>query len=447
MEECGMRMHRKKIVLALCLILYCSVSALAQESPKPDLSKANRPDDAGFSSERLARITQFFQGEVDKGAIPGAVLLVARNGKVVYDEAIGYQDREKKIPMKPAAIFRVYSMTKPITSVAVMMLAEEGKIDLLAPASQYLPEFKDLKVGVEKADPATGKPTLTLEPVQRPMTVQDLLRHTSGLVYGPFGHTLVHDAYNKANLFDNGQTLAEMVSKLSKLPLAHQPGTVWEYGMSTDVLGRIVEVVSGMPFDRFVAERITRPLGMRDTAFYLNSAQAPRLAEPQVDAATGKRPEFGKAEDFTQEKVKWFSGGGGLFSTAWDYARFCQMLLNGGELDGVRLLSPKTIALMTSDHLLPGTPRVGDVAVTQDLTPVTEMGQSFGLGFAVRTDPGHSPVAGSVGDYFWAGAAGTYFWVDPQEKLFAVMMLQMPFVQAGYCRRALRETVYGALLR
>jgi CubicO group peptidase (beta-lactamase class C family) len=440
-------MSRKRNLLAVLFLLCFALSALAQKSPKLDLSKANRPEDAGFSSERLARITQFFQGEVDKGAIPGAVLLVARNGKVVYDHAIGYQDREKKIPMKPDAIFRIFSMSKPITTVAVMMLAEEGKIDLLAPASQYLPEFKDLKVAVEKTDPATGKTVLALEDPKRPMTVQDLLRHTSGLVYGPFGHTLVHDAYNKANLFDNGQTLAEMVTKLAKLPLAHQPGTVWEYGMSVDVLARIVEVVSGMPFDRFIAERITTPLGMRDTAFYLNSAQAPRLAEPQVDATTGKRPPWDEAADLTKDKIKWFSGGGGLLSTAWDYARFSQMLVNGGELDGIRLLSPKTIALMTSDQLLPGTPRVGDVAVTQDLSPVAEMGQSFGLGFAVRTDPGRSPVTGSAGDYFWAGAAGTYFWIDPQEKLFAVLMLQKPFLEAGYCRRALRETVYGALVK
>ena len=435
-------MNRQRTFLATFLILCSAASALAQ-----DLARLSRPEDAGMSSDRLARITQFFQGEVDRGAIPGAVVLVARNRKLVYRQAVGYQDREKKIAMKTDAVFRIYSMTKPVTTVAVMMLAEEGKIDLLAPAAQYLPELKDLKVGVEKIDSATGKPALTLEPAQRAITVQDLLRHTSGFVYGPFGNTLVHQAYNQANLFDNGQTLAEFVTKLSKLPLAHQPGAVWEYGMSTDVLGRIVEVVSGMSLDRFLEERITRPLGMPDTSFYLTTARTPRLAEPQVDPATGKRPEFDKADDLTKEKVKWFSGGGGLLSTASDYGRFAQMLVNSGELDGVRLLSPKTLAVMTSDQLLPGTPRVGRLAIVQDLSPFPELGQSFGLGFAVRTDPGRSPVSGSVGDYFWAGAAGTYFWVDPQEKLFAVMMLQEDFVQVGYCRRALRETVYGALLR
>lgn len=434
-------MNWQRRTLSVFLFFCCVISALAQ-----DLAKLSRPEDAGFSAERLGRITQFFQSEVDKGAIPGAVLLVARNGKMVYRQAIGYQDREKKTPMKTDAVFRIYSMTKPIATVAVMMLAEEGKIDVMAPVMQYLPEFKDVKVGVEKTDPATGKPTLSLEASARPMTIQDLLRHTSGIVYGPFGNSLVHQAYNQANLFDNGQTLAEFVTKLSKLPLAHQPGTAWEYGMSVDVLGRIVEVVSGMPLDRFIEERITKPLGMHDTAFYVDPVKASRMAEPQVDAATGKRPEFGKVEDLTKEKVKWFSGGGGLLSTASDYARFCQMLVNGGELEGVRLLSPKTLAVMTSDQVPPRASRVGMVQVTQDLTPVPELGQSFGLGFAVRTDAGHSPVSGSVGDYFWAGAAGTYFWIDPQEKLYAVMMLQMPFLGAGVYRRGLREIVYGALV-
>jgi len=441
-------MNHKRILLAgspfFCctvLVFCCSVLALGQELPK-----LSRPEDAGFSSQRLARLTQFFQNEVDKGSIPGAVLLVGRNGKVVYLQAIGYQDREKKIAMKPDAIFRIFSMTKPIATIAAMMLAEEGKIDLLTPASQYLPEFKDVKVGVEKTDPDTGKPTLSLEPPIHAITVQDLLRHTSGLVYGPFGNTLVHQAYNRANLFDRGQTLAEFVTKISKLPLAHQPGSTWEYGMSVDVLGRIVEVVSGMPFDRYIEQRITHPLRMPDTAFYLSPTQMPRLAEPQVDAATGKRPDFGNAEDLTKEKVKFFSGGGGMLSTASDYARFCQMLVNGGELDGVRLLSPKTLAVMTSDQLMPNMPRVGMVETTQDLTPIPELGQSFGLGFAVRTQAGRTPVSGSVGDYFWAGAGGTYFWVDPQEKLFAVMMLQKLFIEAGTYRRATREMVYGALL-
>jgi CubicO group peptidase (beta-lactamase class C family) len=434
-------MIRKRISFVL-IAFCCTLSAVSQELPK-----VSRAEEAGFSSERLGRLTKFFQSEVDRGAIPGAVLLVARNGKTVYRQAIGFQDREKKSPMKPDAIFRIFSMTKPLATVAVMMLAEEGKIDVMAPVAQYLPEFKDVKVGVEKTDAATGKATLSLEAPIRPMMVQDLLRHTSGLVYGPFGNALVHQEYNKANLFDPGQTLAEFVTKISKLPLAHQPGTVWEYGMSVDVLGRIVEVASGMPLDRFLEERITKPLKMPDTAFYLNAAQAPRLAEPLPDPKTGKRPMgITGAEDLTKDKVKWFSGGGGMLSTTSDYSRFCQMLVNGGELDGVRILSPKTLAVMTSDQLPPEASRVAMLAATQDMSPIRDLGQSFGLGFAVRTDVGHTAVSGSVGDYFWAGAEGTYFWVDPQEKLYAVMMLQMPFAEAGAYRRSMREIVYGALL-
>ncbi len=434
-------MKKNRIFLATCLFVGCVISSLAQ-----DLPKLSRPEEAGFSSERLNRLTQFFQGEVDKGAIPGAVLLVSRNGKIVYRQAIGYQDREKKTPMKVDAMFRIYSMTKPIATVAVMMLAEEGKVDVMAPVAQYLPEFKDVKVGVEKMDPAGGKPYLVFEPPVRPMTIQDLLRHTSGLVYGPFGNTLVHQAYNQANLFDNGQTLAEFVTKISKLPLAHQPGTVWEYGMSVDVLGRLVEVVSGLPFDRFIEERITKPLKMFDTAFYLTPAQAERMAEPQVDPATGKRPPFEPPAELTKKKVKWFSGGGGLLSDTADYSRFCQMLVNGGELDGVRLLSPKTLAVMTSDQVPPKASRVAMLEAAQELSPIPDLGQSFGLGFAVRTDLGHSAVSGSVGDYFWAGAAGTYFWIDPQEKMYAILMMQKPFVEAGPYRRAMRELVYGALI-
>jgi CubicO group peptidase (beta-lactamase class C family) len=426
---------------AAVLILAFAISAFAQELPK-----VSRPEEAGFVSDRLARLTQFFQGQVDNGAIPGAVLLVSRNGKIVYRQAVGYQDREKKTPMKVDAMFRIFSMTKPVASVAVMMLAEEGKIDLMAPVAKYLPEFKDVKVGVEKKEPGADKAALVFEPPVRPMAVQDLLRHTSGLIYGPFSTGPIAQMYNQANLFDPGQTLAEFVTKISKLPLAHQPGTVWEYGMSVDVLGRIVEVVSGVPFDRFLEERITKPLGMRDTGFYLTPAQMSRMAEAQVVPATGKRPPFEEAASLTKEKVKWFSGGGGLLSTASDYARFCQMLVNGGELDGVRLLSPKTIAVMTSDQLPPTASRVSMLEFTQDLSPIQDLGQSFGLGFAVRTDPGHSPISGSKGDYFWAGAAGTYFWVDPQEKMYAIEMIQMPFIEAGPSRRAMREGVYGALV-
>lgn len=414
-----------------------------QASPQ-GLPTTRKPEDAGFSSERLKRIAQVFQGDVDKGQIPGAVLLIARNGSVPYFQAFGFQDRPQHLPMKTDSIFRIASMTKPLTSVAIMMLAEEGKIDLGAPVSQYLPEFKDLKVGVEKA----GSKELSLEAPARAMTVQDLLRHTSGLTYGFFGNSLVDQAYVKANLFVRDQTLAGLVTKLSKLPLAHQPGTVWEYSLSTDVLGRIVEVVSGMVLDRFIRERITQPLKMPDTTFYVTAQQAARMAEPQMDPATGQRPSTIPPIQAFTTKPGWMSGGGGLVSTASDYARFCQMLLNGGEIDGVRLLSPKTIALMTSDHLPPGIPRSpGIVSALGELAPTPELGQGFGLGFAVRTQAGRNPLPGSPGDFFWAGITGTYFWVDPKEKLLAVLMIQVPFAQTNHYFRIARELVYQALIR
>jgi CubicO group peptidase (beta-lactamase class C family) len=340
--------------------------------------------------------------------------------------------------MKPEAIFRIASMSKPITSVAVMMLVEEGKIDIAAPVSKYLAEFKDLKVGAE--------------PAQRPMTVQDLLRHTSGLAYQFFiEDPSVKKAYEEAKVFSFDESLAEMVTKLGKLPLAHQPGTAWEYSMSTDVLGRIVEVASGMPFDQFVQERITTPLKLAATGFSVGQSEAGYLAQPQVDSATGKRPTM--IVDNLSSKPKWLSGGGGMVSTAGDYARFCQMLLNGGELNGVRLLSPKTVALMTSDHLPPGVKyNASFIALLQDQAPTPEMGEGFGLGFLVRKDAGHNPLPGSVGDFSWSGAHGTYFWVDPREKLTATLMVQNAFDPNGLAKSAryrheMRYLVYQAIMQ
>jgi CubicO group peptidase (beta-lactamase class C family) len=332
-------------LLLLTIFLIGGASLAVAQEFRP----VEHPEQLGFSSTRLQRLTQAYQGYVDRGELPGAVLLIAVGDKIAYLQAVGFQDREKKIPMKTDAIFRLASMTKPVVSVAAMTLVEEGKLDLDAPVSQYLPEFADLKVGVETTDPATGKPTLTLEPQKRPMIVQDLLRHTAGLVYGQFGDHLVHQAYRAANVSDRNETLAEMVTKLSKIPLAHQPGEVWEYSMAVDVLGRVIEVVSGMDLDRFVAERVTGPLHMAATDFYVHQADLSRLAEAQADAA-GKPPSL---PDVTKKPVR-FSGGGGLVSSAADYLRFCEMLLNSGEYNGVRVLAPHTVALMTSDALPPG---------------------------------------------------------------------------------------------
>jgi CubicO group peptidase (beta-lactamase class C family) len=399
------------------------------------------PEELGFAPDRLKRITDTYQGYVDGGELPGGVIAIARHGKLAYIEAIGYQDREKKITMKKDAIFRLASMTKPIVSVSAMMLVEEGKLDLLSPVVGILPELKEVKVGIEEADPTTGKPVLRLEAPQRAMTVQDLLRHTSGLVYGQFGDGLVHQGYRDAKMMDRGQTLAEMISKLAKLPLAHQPGQVWEYSMSTDVLGRIIEVVSGMELDRFIAERITGPLGMTATDFYVHEGELARLAEAQA-GPDSKPPAL---PDVTK-KPRWLSGGGGMVASAADYLRFCGMLLNGGEYDGKRLLSPRTVQLMTSDAL---PPNVGytdrTVRMNGDITPMPQMGQGFGLGFAVRTAPGRNPLPGSVGSYYWTGAFGTTFFVDPAEKLIAIQLIQAPFPQGGPYRRSFRGLTYAAL--
>lgn len=383
-----------------------------------------------MSPERLERISATFRTDVDRGIIPGAVLLIARGGGVGYGEAFGWRDREKRVPMQFDAIFRIASMTKPVTSVAAMILAEEGRLQVAAPVADYLPELKDRVVGVERIR------------AKRMMTVQDLLRHTSGLTYAQFGDSPVQMVWRDANLMTEDQTNQEMIGKLARLPLMSEPGTTWEYSMSTDVLGRVVEVVSGQSLADFVAARIAGPLGMVDTAFDATGERSARVAEPQRDPSTGARPPM---RDATRPH-RWASGGGGLVSTAADYLRFCQMLLNGGELEGTRLLAPGTIRHMTSDHLPPGV-GYGPTARSRfgALAPVPEMGYGFGLGFAVRTAAGRCPLPGSVGEYFWGGVHGTAFWVDPAEQLIAVLMLLSP-ERRLYYRHLLRPLVYGALI-
>ncbi len=393
--------------------------------PAQPLPKANRPEDVGMSSERLERVHRLMQADADAGRIPGAVLLIARKGKLAAFDAVGFQDRKARAPMQTGSICRIASMSKPITSVAAMILAEEGKLDIGAPVAQYLPEFQDVKVGTEGAAP------------KRPMTVQDLLRHTSGLTYGIFGDSAVDKLYQKSGIF-RAPSLAAMVKEIASLPLAHQPGEVWEYSVSTDVLGRVVEVAGGMPLDRFVAERITGPLKMRDTGFYLTAAQAVRLAHPDQAMAM---PDIDPTV-----KPAVLSGGGGMLSTAGDYARFCQMLLNGGALEGVRILSRKTVELMTSDQIPAATERHSPVSLLIDaFGPTPEMGTSFGLGFAVRVAAGRNPLPGSVGDFSWAGITGTFFWVDPKEGLVTVLMTQLPRDANVPYWRQIRTRVYQAL--
>src|SRR5262249_26015584 len=300
-----------------------------------EMPRAKQAEGVGISSKRMTRLTDGVKADIDTGAVPGAVVLVARRGKIACLQALGYRDREAGAAMAPDTIFRIASMTKPFTSVAAMMLAEQGKLLIADPVARYIPEFAEFEVAVD-SDDATAK-TLRTEPMRREMTVQDLLRHTSGLTYPHLAGPLVRRAYEAANVVDEKQSNAEMVAKLGKLPLAYQPGSTWQYGVSTDVLGRVVEVATGMELDHFIVERIGKPLGLVDTDF--GPIDTARSAEPQVDPASGKRPPMRG----TLIRPRWISGGSALLSTAGDYVRFCQMLLNGGEFGGMRLLSPTTV--------------------------------------------------------------------------------------------------------
>ncbi|MGG5887755.1 serine hydrolase domain-containing protein [Falsiroseomonas sp. HC035] len=404
--------------------------AAAQSNAAVTLPKAARAEEVGLSTTRLGRIADWLRAEVGTNRIPGAVVVVGRKGKIAYQEAVGFRDRETQAPMSPDAVFRIASMTKPFASLALMMLAEEGKVMLWHPVSRYLPEFGDQVVGLDRGA------------VQRPPTLQDLLRHTSGLTGSNAAGEPVQRAYAEANVSNRNQTIEQFITNLARLPLMYQPGTHWEYGVSTDVVGRIVEVVSGLDLDRFVRDRIAAPLGLRDTAFWAPGEAEGRVARAQVDPVTGRRMAIPDA----LQKPQWFSGGGGMVSTAGDYARFCQMLLNGGELDGARIVSPKTIELMTANHLPPGTEySPGLFARFGGLAPSPTVGLGFGLGFAVRVEQGRSPVPGSVGDYSWGGAYGTYFWVDPREELYAIIMLQGPSDRLHF-RYGLRQLVYQAFV-
>jgi CubicO group peptidase (beta-lactamase class C family) len=382
------------------------------------------PEEIGLSSARLARLGSVLRGEIERGRLPGAVVLVARRGRLAYFESFGQRDPAAGAPMPKDAIFRIYSMTKPITSVAAMMLWEEGRFLLSDEIGKYLPELADLEVAVERDG------TIARVPAERAVTIQDLLRHTSGLTYEFRGSAAVQKMYMSAKVFSRAQSSADQVATLGKLPLLHQPGTRWEYSRSTDVIGRLVEVLSGMRLSEFFERHILAPLGMVDTAFHVPPRHHARLAE-----SFALDPDSGGTVQLLEVRTapNFESGGGGLVSTAGDYARFLQMLLNGGTLDGTRLVSRKTIELMTADHLGPIT------GATDLLLP----GHGFGLGFAVRLHAGIAYVPGSIGQYFWGGLAGTTFWVDPAEELFALMLIQAPG-QRDYFRTLFRDLVYSA---
>lgn len=399
-----------------------------------DLPRA-KPEAVGLSSQRLAMITEVLKADVASKRIPGAVLLIARHGKLAYLESVGNLDPSTESPMTADAIFRIYSMSKPITTVAAMMLVEDGKLSLENPVSMYLPEFAKMMVGVEKPD-AGGAATLELVPARRAMSVYDLMRHTSGLTYGFFGTGLVKKAYDDARLLQDDQSSAEFSQRVARLPLSYQPGTTWDYGHSTDILGRVVEVISGKSLFQFQKERLLDPLGMSDTSFVVTDPlKHARVAEPFADNRS-----MGRNAEFSNPRIaqKFESGGGGMVSTASDYSRFLQMLLNGGSLDGKRFLAPRTVQLMTSEH----------AGASSGIAPgmLANTGYGFGLGFAVRRSTGEAPVPADPGEYNWSGAGGTTMWVNPKADLLVVFMVQTTKQNLRY-RSLLRNMIYASVLQ
>ena len=435
-------MSAKRIAVALfsITVLWAAAAAWAQGLPSA------APESVGMSAQRLARIGDAFRKEIDQGKLPGAVFLVARKGKLVYSEAIGFQDKEAAKPIAKDSIFRIYSMTKPLVSVATMILVEEGRIQLTDPVSKYLPAMKSLTVSAAKADAEFARITYAQVPADREMTVQDLLRHTAGLAYGEITQNApVKEALGKAGLYKSAIDYdardlapAEEVERLAKVPLAHQPGTIWEYSLASDVLGRVVEAAAGERLADFLDKRLFKPLKMSDTGFWVSRDKINRLAVPLPTDSTSGKPN--NLIDVSAAPAN-DSGGAGGVSTAADYLRFTQMLLNGGQLDGTRVLSRSTVALMTADHL--GTRIAAPVTPGELLLGVP--GYTFGLGFAVRQGPGLAGVPGSAGEFMWAGYAGTYFWVDPKEEIVAVYMTQAPSPIRAYYRRLFKQLVYAAI--
>jgi len=390
----------------ILVALVACTSVLAETLP------VTAPEKVGMSKARLDQITTVFKEEIDKNQLPGAVIGVVRRGQLVYFESLGYRDPTSKDAMPANAIFAIASMTKPMVSIAIMMLHDEGKLLLSDPVGKFLPALADRKVGVVKGDTLE-----TVAAIHQP-TVQDLLRHTSGFTYGGRGDTPVHKLW-PASSGTSGTTMTsqEFVATLAKAPLLYQPGTVWDYSLSVDVLGLIVEAVSGKPLAAFLQERLWTPLGMVDTGFSVPEAKKARHAQAFANDPRNGKPQFVLQAD--GKPLKFDCGGGCAMSTAPDYLRFARMLANGGTLDGKRIIAPRTLAMMTTDQL-------GADVRARTTSPVLPKGYGFGLGFAVRTQPGIAAFAGSEGDYYWGGAYGTYFWVDPKEQLTAVLMAAAP---------------------
>jgi CubicO group peptidase (beta-lactamase class C family) len=405
------------LIAMMVFLLIAGTKPVLSQTPAQNIPAA-KPEDVGMSSERLGRIRVAMQRYIDRGLVPGTVTLVARRGRVVHFEAQGYRDVEAKAPMTTDTIFRIASMTKPIASVALMMLYEEGHFLLSEPISKFLPEFAEMKVAqIAPAGERVGAP-YKLVPAARPITFKHVLTHTAGFPNSYRGITQPEFAKVVQQGRKPNDTVADSVKRLATLPLNFHPGDAWEYGPATDVVGRLVEVISGMTLDEFLKKRIFEPLKMKDTHFYLPKAKLDRFAANyQPDDKNNKKIKLVEAPNAESRYVKephiYFSGGGGLVSTAADYFRFHQMMLNGGELDGSRILGRKTVELMTANH-------IGDMQAW-----LTGPGYGFGLGYRVAKDVGQTALLGSVGEYGWGGAFCTYFWVDPVEEMIGIVMTQV----------------------
>jgi CubicO group peptidase (beta-lactamase class C family) len=385
------------------------------------------PDNAVLSPEKLKKIDAFFNNEISAGKIPGAIVLIEQHDRPVYFRTFGLRDTDTGAPMTPDTIFPIHSMTKTITSFAVMMLIDQGRLKLDDPLAKYIPSFAGVRVGVETRD-ESGAPTLTMVPPRRPLTIEDLLLHASGITYESNGNGLVKKAYTGITVgdFDN----AEFVERIARLPLAEQPRSLWEYGHSTDVLGRVVEIVSGQSLYEFEKAQLLGPLGMSTTKFFLTDpAERSRLAKPLPTERYNTRSSL--------DVTRWESGGAGMVSTIGDFSRFARMLLHGGALDGHRYLKPETFKAMTTDHIGPGS------GVARNYFYYPGDGFGFGYGFGVRTDPGNAvpPPPGSIGEIKWDGASGTYFVVDPARDMFFILLEDAP-VQRGNVQRILKQIIY-----
>ena len=438
--QTALPLRRQPLFIATVLALGASI-AVAQ--PLPTAS----PESVGMSSERLNKITATLQNEVREKRLPGAVVMVARKGKLVYSQAVGELNNPSGGSMKTDSVFRIYSMTKPLVSTALMMLVEDGKIQLTDPVSKFLPSFKSPMVSVPTLDPVFHGVSFRLVAANREPTIQDLLRHTSGIAYGELTrNALVRDAYVKAGVYKptldfDARELpgAQMAEQLGKAPLTQQPGTTWEYSLSVDVQGRVIEAVTGKRLGEFLQDRVFGPLKMVDSGFHVPAGKAGRVAEPfPKDPLTGAE---NKLIDVSKPPGN-DSGGAGGVSTAGDYLRYCQAMLNGGQLEGARILSRSTVTLMTSDHL--------GSAINTTSNPgmllLGSAGYTFGLGFLVRQGDGIAGVHGTAGEFTWAGYAGTYFWAEPKEQICAVYMTQAPSPLRASYRRMMKDLVSQALV-